>query len=261
MEQAIKIKSEKWIPQIGIPVLILSVILMLIGVVMGELSVQYLLACVMALMALLHLIFTVTTRNFHYLIPLAFYLFAALTFFSVLYFPPAIWGFVVLAGISFAGFMWVLFSRKIKWRHREVLELAARSVTETADGFTARPYPAGAANFTRQQLNDFAKFLRKHTIAYPVFEKKRVVLVPSNLLVWMLRIRRNYETDSFIALNYDGPASVKITKTDYQQYTEKFTFDQLCDAFGNLFKHFFYQFQSGKSQQIIKQMNALKLIV
>ena len=197
MEQAIKIKAEK-AAMMGIPIIILSAAFVLIGLVLGELSVQYLLACVLAIMALLHLIFAATTRNLNYLIPLAFYLFAALTFFSILYFPAAIVACVALAGISFAGFMFVLFTRKIKWRYREVLELAARSVTETADGFTARRYPAGSAKFTGQQLRDFARFLLKHAVAYPIFEENRVVLVvPSNLLYYLLGFRQNYSAEFF----------------------------------------------------------------
>ena len=46
----------------------------------------------------------------------------------------------------------MIFNRKMKWRSREMLELAALPVKETSNGFTNRPLPLGKADFTKDEI-------------------------------------------------------------------------------------------------------------
>ncbi len=43
------------------------------------------------------------------------------------------------------------FTKKVSFRHRKVLELAAKPINNTTDGFTPRPYPVGEVNFKRMR--------------------------------------------------------------------------------------------------------------
>ena len=106
------------------------------------------------------LIFLFSTRNKIYLIPFGFYLSTSLTFLS-----SNILGkhyltiiFTIFAGIFFIILMFVLFTKKMKWRYREILELAAQSINEIKDGFTSRPFPFWKINYEKEEIFDLAKF-------------------------------------------------------------------------------------------------------
>ena len=72
--------------------------------------------------------------------------------------------------------MYLWYTKRLKWRIREILELAAAPVNETTNGFTSRPRPWGNIDCSRFELNEFAAFALKHHIAVPYYESDRVVL-------------------------------------------------------------------------------------
>jgi len=263
MENVKRIQQANWVQHIGIPVLICLSIGSIAYLAIGEVTFQFLLSILMILAALLHLIFLTRTRNSYYIIPLSFYSFNALTFISISINIYILTGFfAICAIIAFVLFMRLLVLRKLKWRYREVLELAAKSINESKNGFTSRPYPSGEAKYSKEEIIRFAHFLIKYVIAFPYFEGNRVVLViPENMLSHFLYLKQHYLEDTYIALNYDGHVSVKIAKKDYQKYTENLTFNQLCSSFGNLFIEFFKLYQNGEGDKIIVRMNALKLVI
>lgn len=151
---------------------------------------------------------------------------------------------------SFYGYFVYLYV-KFNSRYRKILELAAKPVNGTADGFSSRPFPAGKAKFTREDLNNFAIFLRKHFIALPYFEKSGVVLA----LTDQSRFRfghLNDKKDSYVYFNFDETISVNIARKDYQKYNAEYTFDELCESMGNLFKLFLVHFQEKNIDKILQ---------
>jgi len=68
----------------------------------------------------------------------------------------------------------LLFTRKIKWRSREILELAANPVNETSNGFTSRPYSYGKLDYNKWELESFARFMFKNLSAIPFYEADRI---------------------------------------------------------------------------------------
>jgi len=263
MENAIKIKSASWITQILIPIIILSFLFISLLLTLGEFTFQVSFAIIMSLAALLHLLLMFRTRNASYSVPFVFYIFGALTFYSL----SMDNSFVILfaASGSFIFFfllMYTLSTKKIKWRHREVLELAARSVKETEDGYTSRPYPITKVNYSIDQILNFSALMLKYVIAYPIYESNRVVLVvPENMMYYLMGLKSDYQDNTYIALDFDGNVSVKISQKDYKKYREELTFDQLCSSFGYLFLKFIDQYIDNQSQSIIEHMNDLKFVV
>ena len=264
MENTLRIKPANWIVQIVIPIIVLSVMAIILWGIGGEVTFIYVFAYVMCLAAVLHFIFLMNTRNRIFLIPMGFYLFAALTFFmSSAYHQHYLTAvFAILAGTFFILLLYALATHKMKWRYREVLELAARSVNETKNGYTPRQFPAGQAEYSKDEIIGFARFLLKNSAAFPFYEKDKVILIiPGNMLYYFLGLRRNYLKDSYISFDFAGNVAVNITRKDYRKYTEELTFDQLCASFGNLFKEFLEMYKNGEGNKIIKKMNALKLVV
>jgi len=263
MEKALRLKPANWLIQIGIPIIVLSVIAGAIGIALGEVTFLFIFACVFLAATFLHLIFLMRMKNPVYLIPLGFYLLAALTFFSFpLHSDYLTGGLAVLSGLFFMLFLGILFKRKIKWRYREILELAARSVRSTEDGFTPRPFPAGKIQVQPPELSSFPGFLLKYGIAWPlIYREKLVFVIPRNMLVYLLGLKKDFQKATYVAIDQEGQLMVKISEKDYSQYQHEFTFDQLCAALGNLFVDFLDQYKNGQSHKIIERMNSLKFVV
>lgn len=239
------------------------VILILSWVAFGEQGGRLVLAVAVSIAALVHFVVLLRTANPIYVITTLLYIFMAVSFLSRSaenrLFVCLI---AVCTGVLFVLFMYVLITRKIKWRYTEVLELAARPVSGSEDGFTPRPFPAGKAEYTKEEIIGFARFLVKHVVAFPYFEKNRVVLViPTDMFRHLLFLKTNYQGETYISFGFDGDVSVNIAKKDYEQYKEELTFDQLCHSFGDLFREFLQLFKSGKRNKIIETMNALRFVV
>ena len=68
---------------------------------------------------------------------------------------------VLFTLILWVWMMFLVFSRKLKWKGRELFELAAMNVEDVADGYSPRPHPAGKIEATKKQILSFAGFMQK----------------------------------------------------------------------------------------------------
>jgi hypothetical protein len=224
----------------------------------GEVGFYWALGSTQILMAAIHFLVLLQTRNPVYLITVSFYGFMALVFLPPLDGHPWRLFFAVAAGVFLILHIFVLISKQINWRYREILELAARPVEGAADGFAARPFPSGSADYTREDARRLARFLLKYVIAYPVFEADRVVLIiPRYMWSYLLFFKPSYDNETYVAFNDAGEVSVRIAKPDYQAYKEELTFDQLCASLGDLFKQFMGMHRQGEAKAIIERLNSV----
>lgn len=155
--------------------------------------------------------------------------------------------------------IYVYAAKKISFRQRKVLETAARPVNETADGFTPRPLSAGEIKFTRQEIADFSKYLIKNLIAMYYFEEDKVyLLIDPNELTYARLFKPKYQNQTYVSFDYSGKVSVNIAAKDYKKYKEEYTFDELCQSLGNLFKRFLEYHQQGKKEEILEELDNKK---
>ena len=169
----------------------------------------------------------------------------------------AIIGFAIMAYL-----IYLMITRKGKWKGTEVFELAARSVQESTDGFTARPRYAGKAMYTRNELQGFAEFLRRNLVAMPYREENRIVFIPVRAFEEfrvILAPKTFRQEKSWISFDYDGNVTVFISRTDYLEYQEELSFDQLCENMGNLFISFIDYYNKGEADRIMYKLNELKI--
>ena len=153
-----------------------------------------------------------------------------------------------------------IFTRKVKWRKREILELAAFPVNENTNGFSERPKPVGKKDFKHNEILEFAHFLSKKLIAIPYIEKDQVVMtITKKYVPHLFNFKNSYNNETYVSFNFNGEISVNISKEDYQMYKDTLTFDKLCDSLGNLFKEFLEFFKKGESSSIIDRLNSLNL--
>jgi hypothetical protein len=223
----------------------------------GEVGFYWALGATQVLMAAIHFLVLLRTRNPVYLITVAFYGFLALVFLPPLAGHPWRLVFAVAGAVLLFLHFFVLISKQINWRYREILELAARPVEETSDGFTSRPYPSGTAEFSREEARGLARYLLRYVIAYPIFEEDRTVLIiPRYMWSYLLFFRRSYTRETYVAFQDTGEVSVRIAELDYRAYREELTFDELCASLGDLFKQFMSNYRAGHPKKIIERINS-----
>jgi len=167
-------------------------------------------------------------------------------------------------GLVFFGFVIIFLglTRRLKWRGREIFELAAEPVEETGNGYTSRPRPVGKVDYSPQQTHAFAHFCSRHLIALPYSTSKNITLVlvkNSEEFERLLGLSGDYRDASWVNFDVDGEVSVHISQKDYLDYREPLVFDQLCTSIGQVFIDFFELFTKGEGVRVIDRMDDLKL--
>lgn len=169
--------------------------------------------------------------------------------------------FLLVCILFFLVWMIILAAtKKIKWRGREVLELAAVSVEKTGNGYTPRPLPAGKTEFSQSLIMEFAEFTRRNLIAVPYRSKDKIVFVPvmeGREFLFIIGLKNDYMDETWVAFDFEGNVSVNISHWDYLSYQDALSFDQLCKSLGDLFVEFIEIFQRGEGVRIIDRMNAV----
>lgn len=169
-----------------------------------------------------------------------------------------------LTGLVFFGFVlvYLALTRKLKWRGREIFELAASPIEETANGYTSRPRPVGKLDYSPQQMHSFARFCARHLIALPYYTSKNITLVPIKMgeeFGRLLGLSGDYRDASWVNFDLNGEVAVHISHQDYLDYREPLAFDQLCASLGQLFIDFFELYSKGDGVRIIDRMDDLKI--
>ena len=157
-----------------------------------------------------------------------------------------------------------LATRKVKWKGREVFELAAAPIEYNTNGFTDRPRPVGRKEYSKNDLLAFAGFLRTNHIALPFIEEDRVILVPVIMgreFKLLYGLNASYKDNSWIAFGFNGDVAVHISKTDYLEFRDQLSFDQLCGSMGELFKEFMDLFLKDERARIINRLDSLGISV
>ncbi len=153
-------------------------------------------------------------------------------------------------------------NKRSKWRGREILELAAMPVEESADGYTGRPYPAGSIEGSRKEILEFAQFASKNLIAVTRIEPEKVFFLPvmsGREYSLLFDLRAGHDEKTWVSFDLDGNVAVNIAMNDYLTYQEDLSFNQLCESLGGLFIEFFELFRRGEGVRIIDRMDALGL--
>ena len=60
--------------------------------------------------------------------------------------------------------------------------------------------------------------------------------------------------NDFTRIDPDGNISVSISAFDYHQYRKSFSFDQLCESTGDIFKRFLEYYKDGREARIVTEL-------
>lgn len=223
-------------------------------------TLRLIIAIAMTWTALQQLIFLFRIRNIQFLVP-------ALTFLTLALANYAEWFEYDTARTVFAsiflplviGTLVLLAVNPLAFRSRRILELAARPVTGTEDGYTPRPYPAGDVQASKEEIIRFARDMKRKLIAFSLINRDRVLLAISDHdWKYVFNSRPNPQKTTYAAFDFEGNFSVHIAKKDYRRCREKLTFDELCSSLGHVFERFFDYHRIGEPERIIEELNHLK---
>jgi len=170
--------------------------------------------------------------------------------------------FAILFMVSVIFLVFMLLTRQVKWRGRDILEMAAQPVDDIVEGYTDRPNPAGRAEFTRREIMDFANFARRKQIAWTYVEPDRVVFVPVKMgdeYGYLFTRYRSYEGETWVAFENDGNVNVHISQADYVHFREDLDFDQLCRSLADVFIDFLVMHRKGQDTRIMDRLDAMKI--
>lgn len=169
---------------------------------------------------------------------------------------------VVLLVASTVWLLYLVITKRAKWKGREVFELASMTIESQADGFTERPRPAGSINYTKNELMGFAAFLNRNLVAMPYYEDNSIKFVPVKMgdeFSYLFKPEKFRQNRSWVSFDFSGNITVNISRMDYLEYKEELSFDQLCDNLGKLFIQFMEYYRKGEADRIIYKLNELGL--
>ena len=165
-----------------IPLAVLAVVAIL-AVSLGLKAAYIFIAFVFWVYALISMITLLRTQNLSFLVVALFQIVAGILMF---YSPTMVKGDlepVMVAVVALTVFLMIwagtlMIGKRLKWRGREILELAAAPVDEIGNGYTPRPLPAGKTNLTQDQIAAFSGFARPNLLPLTYRAMDRMAFVP-----------------------------------------------------------------------------------
>ncbi|MCK4287563.1 MAG: hypothetical protein KAW86_00035 [Bacteroidales bacterium] len=142
---------------------------------------------------------------------------------------------------------------KLEKSARRIFKTAASTVFSATNGFTSRPYSAGYAEYTKDQIIGFTHYLSGKIIVFPVYRENGIYLTFS-MRRSPLSINEPSEI-SYVYFNYEGKITVHISSEDYKRYKEALSFDQLCESMSDVFKRFLNYYINNQESRIIPELN------
>jgi len=261
-----KLKPDRSITGL-IPAIVALISAALLGIFYGKEVSYTFLAIFFWAFAAYSFITMIRTGNANFIVSVLYLFFAGIV---IYYEDPAYRGdppmLMMLAILFLAIFLlWLIYlfaTKKLKWRGREILELAAAPVEETGNGYTPRPLPSGKTEFNKDQIMEFAGFARRNLIAVSYVGKDKVIFVPVRMgreFGFIMGLKNDYTDETWISFDFDGNVTVNISHRDYLEYKEALSFDQLCASLGNLFIDFIETYHRGEGVRILVRMDDVRV--
>lgn len=144
---------------------------------------------------------------------------------------------------------------KLESHARKLFKLAAETVQDSTNGFTARPYSGGKLQYTSDDVIGLARFLAgKEILKYRI--ENESILYGFSMNTSPL-VDSSFENISSVSFGKDGEVSVRISAKDYKQYRKKLSFDQLCESFVRIFKAYIQSYQNNNENRIINELKSI----
>jgi hypothetical protein len=158
--------------------------------------------------------------------------------------------------------VYLLVTKRAKWRGRDIMEAAAENVVEGEFSFTPRPKPVSKLEYHKEELVGFAHYLKKNLVAMPFNTNDKIVFVLVKMgeeFGILYGAGLNIWDRTWISFDFDGNVTVNISKNYYLDFRQNLSFDQLCQSLGDLFIKYFEYYRKDQEIRIIDSLNNMKV--
>ena len=258
-----KLKPVGFPKELLLPFIMLPPFIILIKIAGPQAAFLYFLPFAIAICLITFLIYQRAGNTGHILVCITYILLSLMAILFVIYgkgvSKPLMGFLIVCLAILMPIIIYMAWTRKMKWRKREMLELAAMSVETSESGFTERPFPAGKIEYIPEVMKGFIVFLRTRLIALPVYEENRTIFVMNDSYKFTMGFSNEYHDKTWVSVDIEGQVLVHLAHKDYMLYREQYNFDKLCENLGKVFVDFYQLYEKGEGMRIMDILNDLRL--
>jgi len=136
-----------------------------------------------------------------------------------------------------------------------LFRLAARELEDFGKGLTNGHYQAGKHPFARNEVIGLASFMEQKKICVTEMSDSGIKFIFS-MGISPLK-KRKIDQLSYVAFSNEGTLSVFISKNDYRQYRNQYTFNQLCEMMGKTFIRFAELYKNRSETMIITELRSV----
>ena len=169
---------------------------------------------------------------------------------------------IIWVGLFMLWLLYLLITKRAKWRGRDIMEAAAEDVAEGVSSYTPRPRPVAKLAYTKEQVLGFAGYLKRNLIAMPYNTHNQIVFVLVKMgeefgILYGPGV--NIWDRTWVSFDFDGNVTVHISKDYYLDFRQNLSFDRLCASLGNLFITYFEYYKKDEEIRIIDNLNEMKV--
>jgi len=135
-----------------------------------------------------------------------------------------------------------------------LFRLVARELADIGNGFTDRPYQAGKHPFDRNEAIGLGSFMEQKKICVTEMRGGSIKFIFSMGISPLNKRKR--DTLSYVAFSDEGTLSVFISKQDYKQYRNQYTFNQVCEMMGKTFFRFAEYYKNRNENMILTELRS-----
>ncbi|MBN1271604.1 MAG: hypothetical protein JXB26_04980 [Candidatus Aminicenantes bacterium] len=163
----------------------------------------------------------------------------------------------VIVSFSALALTWPVFfgNEKLESNARKLFNLAAEQVHDALNGFTDRPFSAAKAEYKRDEITGFARFLGGKKIVKSII-KQDVVILAFSMGISPIK-EPDLKRISYVRFDSEENVSVHISEYDYKRFKEELTFDQLCASLGDVFINFLENYKKGMESRIFVELKSV----
>ncbi len=255
-ETKLKPNYSLWISCVMAIIVNTVIVIVLEKDIIDDRTFRFIIAIMMTWAAFNQVIFLIRTRNRRFTFPLLLFMDIALAHYADWF---KFYELRTVFGILFIPLLITVLimeiQKKFTFKARNILELAAKPIRGTSNGFTQRPYPAGKHKFTKEDIIGFARYINKHLITLSFIDEDKVILeITANRWKYLFSLKANLQKTTFVSFDFSGNISVHIAEKEYKKYKDELTFNELCASLGNVFKRFLGYYKSGSREKILDEI-------
>ena len=150
----------------------------------------------------------------------------------------------------------ILKCYELEMNAKKLFKMAADFNKEESTGYHDRPFIAGQAEYTNEEIIGFARYLHGKRIAVTDIQSDKVVISFSMRTSPITKPNQN--DISYLTFDSIGIVMVYISRRDYNIYKNSRSIDQLCESMGKLFKRFLDYYQNGNEERFIAVLKSVK---